>query len=184
MNSKKETGFSLVETIIALLILLIGVMSALSALSFAILSEQDSEKRSQAKQIARSSMETIFSIRDLLSFDTADGTSDFNWETIQIKTSTNKGIFVDGWNPIREEPGADGIFGTADDICSSNPCVVGSTTNNSAIVKNYERKIEIYDIVENGDVKKRRITVRVRYFVGTLQREEAESTILANLPVK
>lgn len=184
MAPKKELGFSLVETIIALLILMIGVLSALSALSFSILSVQDSEKRSQAKEIARSSMETIFSLRDLLSFDTADGTSDFNWETIQIKTLTNKGIFIEDWNPVREDPGADGIFGTADDTCTNNPCVVGGKTNNSQINKNYQRRIEIYDITENGDVKKRRITVRVRYFVGTLQREESESTIIANLPVK
>lgn len=184
MSSKNQSGFSLVETIIALVILTIGILSALSALSFSLLSLQDSEKRSQAKEVARSSMETVFSLRDMLTFDTADGTSDFNWDTIQIKTATNKGIFVDDWQPIREDPGADGIFGTADDTCADNPCVVSGKTNNSAIVKNYQRKIEIYDITENGDVLKRRITVRVRYFVGTLQREESESTIMANLPVK
>lgn len=184
MKLKKETGFSLIETVIALVILMIGILGTVSALSFSIFSMQDSEKRSLSKEIARSTMETIFSVRDLLAFDDAAGGASYNWASIQVLSGSNGGIFLDGWNPIRESPGDDGIFGTADDACAvGNPCVVGTTTNSSAVVSGYERKIEIYDITENGVTRKRRVTVRVRYFVGSLLREETESTIMANLPV-
>lgn len=184
MKLKKESGFSLIETVIALVILMVGILGTISALSFSIFSVQDSEKRSMSKEIARSTMETIFSTRDLLAFDDAAGGATYNWASIQVLNGANGGIFLDGWKPVRESPGEDGIFGTADDACAAGTsCVVNGTTNSSAVVSGYERKIEIFDITENGVTRKRRITVRVRYFVGSLLREETESTIMANLPV-
>lgn len=180
----KESGFSLVETIIALVVLLVGILAAMSAISFGIMSVQESEKRSLSKEYARSTMETIFSMRDLAAFDTLNAAQTYHWEAMQIKVGSNGGVFLDGWLPIRESPGADGLYGTADDACAAGGnCVVGGTTNSSAVVSGFERKIEIYDIAENGVVRKRRITVRIRYSVGLLQREETESTIVANLPV-
>lgn len=182
MDKKKQDGFSLVEAIIAMIILLIGILATISALSFSIFSIQDSEQRSISKEITRSTLETVFSMRDLLAFNQQAGVTAYNWNSIKIKSGSNGGIFLDGWTPIRENPGTDGIFGTDDDACSgTGTCVVGSTTNNSAIMPGYERKIEIEDIVQNGVVRKRRITVRVRYIVGQLLREESKSTIIADL---
>ncbi len=182
-QSKKEKGFSLIETMVALVILLVGILATLQGLSFGMLYVQEMEKRGFAKEIARSTMETIFSIRDLQAFDPQVGET-YNWNAIQVLSGTNGGIFLSGWNPVRENPGDDGIFGTADDACAANAqCVVGTYTNTSPIVKGYERKIEIFDITENGVVRKRRIDVRVRYFVGSLLKESVESTIVANLPV-
>lgn len=180
---KNESGFSLIETIIALVVLLIGILASMTAISYGVLSMQEAEKRSLAKEAARSTMETVFSIRDMQAFDPQTGYP-YDWNTIQISNGSNTGVFLDGWTPIRENPGDDGIFGTADDACSgTGSCTVGAYTNTSAIVTGLERKIEIYDIVENNVVRKRRITVRIRYYVGRLAREEAESTILANLPI-
>ncbi len=184
-SNKNDSGFSLIETIAALVILMIGILSTISALSFGILSMQESEKRTMSKEVARSTMETIFSIRDMLAFDPKKVGTIYSWGAIQVKNGSNTGIFLDGWNPVRESPGTDGIYGTADDACAAvAPCVVGTTVNNSAVMDGYERKIEIYDITENGVVRKRRITVRIRYFVGKLQREETQSTIVADLPVE
>lgn len=180
-QKRKESGFSLIETIMALVILLIGILSTMTAISFSVLSMQESEKRVLSKEIARSTMETIFSIRDLLAFDTQ--TDDY-WTVIQVSSGSNGGVFLSGWNPVRENPGDDGIFGTADDACAAAAaCVVGTYTNSSAVVPGYERQIEVFDITENGVIRKRRITVSVRYYVGQLQRTEIETTIVANLPV-
>lgn len=182
MDKQKQDGFSLVEATIAMVILLVGILATISALSFSIFSIQDSEQRSVSKEITRSTLETVFSMRDLLAFNQQAGGTAYNWDSIKIKSGSNGGIFLDGWNPIRENPGTDGIFGTADDACSGpNSCVVGSTVNDSAILTGFERKIEIDDIVQNGVVRKRRITVRVRYIIGQLLREESKSTIIADL---
>lgn len=181
---KMEQGFSLIETVIALVVLLIGILATLSAISYGVLSMQESEKRVSAKEVARSTMETIFSIRDLQAFDPQNGET-YNFNALQVRNGNNGGIFLDNWTPIRENPGDDGIFGTDDDACAAaNPCVVGTYTNNSAIVPGLERKIEVFNITENNVVRKRRITVRVRYYVGQLRREESQSTIVANLPVQ
>jgi prepilin-type N-terminal cleavage/methylation domain-containing protein len=176
----KEKGFSLIETIIALLILLVGILGALSAITSSMIFMQESENRTISKEYVRSSMETIFSIRDLLAFDAQSGGTQYSWTAIQ--STTNGGIFIDGWTPIRENPGLDGIFGTADDACPApNPCTVGAYSNNSQIFVGYERKIEVQDLPENGVVRKRLLTIRVRYFSGVLQREQSQSTIIANL---
>lgn len=182
-QTKTENGFSLIETIMALVVLLIGILATMQALSFGMLSMQESEKRSYAKEVARSTMETIFSIRDLQAFDPQTG-QPYNWNAIQVSNGSNGGVFLAGWTPIRENPGNDGIFGTADDACAAgNNCTVGAYTNTSPVVGGFQRQVEVFDIVEFGVAKKRRITVTVRYFVGQLQRTEVESTIVANLPV-
>jgi Tfp pilus assembly protein PilV len=184
MREKKEQGFSLVETIIAILILTVGILSVLGAMSFAIRSVRESENITFSKENARSTMETIFSIRDLQLFDTNGAESAYNWDTILVKNADNDGIFLDGWTPIRENPGLDGIYGTEDDACPADEtCTVGDYTNDSPVVDGYQRKIEISDIVQSGTVRKRYIVVRIRYRFGSLEREVSEASIMANLPV-
>lgn len=184
MRKENEKGFSLIETCIALVILTIGILSVLGAISYSWRLIQESEKATFAKEQARSTMETIFSIRDLKLYDTAGPVDEEAlWKMIQVKSGNNGGVFLDGWNPIRENPGIDGIYGTADDACPSGPCVVTGYTNTSQIVDGYEQKLEISDINENGVVRKRQITVKIRYMVGSQMRETAESTIMASFEV-
>lgn len=185
MRKENQKGFSLIETCIALVILTVGILTVLGAISFSWRMIQESEKSTFSKEQARSTMETIFSVRDLRLYDTAGPVDEEAlWKMIQVKRGNNGGVFLDEWNPIREDPGIDGIYGTADDACAApNPCTVGAYVNNSKIVQGYEQKVEISDINENGVVRKRLITVRIRYMVGSQMREVAESTILATFEV-
>jgi Prokaryotic N-terminal methylation motif len=181
-QNKNESGVSLIEVTIAMVIMLVGILGSLSAITSSVFSMQSSEKRTISKEVVRSSMETIFSIRDLLAFDAQVGGTQYSWTALQ--STTNGGIFLSGWRPIRENPGNDGIFGTADDACPApNACVVNSITNNSPVQNGFERKIDIDPITENGIVRKRLFTISVRYYIGSLQREESQSTIIANLQV-
>ncbi|MCU1289657.1 MAG: hypothetical protein JWN60_1886 [Acidobacteria bacterium] len=183
MKNIKEAGFSLIETIIALIIMTIGILGTISALSFSLFYVQESEKNTFAREYARSALETIFSIRDLQLFDSEGNNITYNWDTLVVKSAANSGIFLSGWTPIRESPGVDGIYGTADDACAgTGGCTVGGVTNSSAAIDGYERKIEITDIVKNGIVRERYFVVSVKYMVGRNQREVVESTIIANLP--
>lgn len=177
-ESQEEAGFSYIETMIAIIVLTVGILGSLSALSYGVMSVSESEKRTKAKEIAGSTMETIFAVRDMVE----DGAIT-SWEKIGVTAGAGPGIFLDGWTTIRENPGQDGIYGTADDACApTGNCVVGAYINTSDVVRNFQRKVEIVDIVENSVVKKRRLTVRVRYAVGSLYREENLSTIIANMP--
>ncbi len=180
MKSTAQEGFTYIEVMCAMVILLIGILAQLTALSFSVLRQSESEQQNAARQIASSTLESIFAARDL---GKESGIS--SWEMINTSDVNNNGIFVGGWNPIRESAGKDGIQGTADDSCVSNSqCTVNGYTNSSPLIEGFERKIVITNIQEENSsaVKRRRIEVKVRYIVGQLQREQTLATIIADLP--
>lgn len=179
MQKNREQGFTYIEVMCAVVILMVGILAQLSAISLSMLRQRESEKQTAARQLANSTLESIFAARDLgntgglASFSTINNTT----------TSTPAGIFLPGWNPVREDSGEDGIHGTADDACvATAPCVVGSYTNNSPLSTDFQRQIVITDITESGRVKKRRVEVTIRFYVGQLQREQSLATIIADLP--
>lgn len=179
MKRKEEQGFTYIEVMCAIVVLMVGILAQLSAISLSMLRQRESEKQTAARQLANSTLESIFAARDL---GNTGGISSFNVIN-NTATATPNGIFVSGWNPVREDTGKDGIHGTADDACPvANPCQVGGYTNNSPISPDFERRIAITDITENGKVRKRRVEVTVRFYVGQLQREQSLATIIADLP--
>ncbi len=178
-KATKEAGFTYIEVMCAVVILMIGILAQLSAMSLSILRQRESEKMTASRQFANSALESIFAARDL---GNTGGINSF--DAINNTNINPAGIFVPGWTPIREDSGMDGIVGTADDACPAGAaCVVGSYTNNSLLLVEFERKITITDIpVTSGAVKKRRIEVSIRYFIGQLRREQTTATIIADLP--
>lgn len=173
---KNEAGFSYIETIISIVILTIGLLSILSAMTYSTLYAEEAEKKTHAKEIAGSIIENIFAVRDIQS---QGGIAISGWDAVQISAGGNSGIFIGGWFPVRDGAGADGIYGTADDSCA-----VGGTCTGASVVSGYERKIEIIDLPENGIVRKRQINVIIRYrAISNTLRTETVSTIIANLPV-
>jgi prepilin-type N-terminal cleavage/methylation domain-containing protein len=187
-SNKKEKGFSYIEVMIALVILLVGILQMASALAANLLRSYETEKRIISKQVALSTIESIMSARDIARVGSIEG-----WDSIGNVGSnpvngTPRGTFLTGWCPIRADLGADGVAGTADDACPENsPCVVGSgPTNNSTVLKGYQRQIVITDIADPerptppNPISRRRIDVKIKYFVNSLSRTETISTIITN----
>ena len=181
MQSKNgEKGFTYIEVIIAIIIMTVGILACLSAITFAMFRERQAENRNTARQVTSSASESIFAARDLRNNNVLN-----NWTAINNDTATVPGIFKTGWTPIREDPGFDGIHGTADDACGAGTnCPSGGGTNNSAEVVGFQRRIVISDIAEAGitAIRKRKIEISVRYFAGQIIQEETVSTIIADLP--
>lgn len=180
MNKDNQNGFSYIEVMCAVVILMVGILAQLSAITYSMLRQQEAEQQGVARQIASSTLESIFAARDL---GNADGIQ--NFDSINTTDRSTSGVFIPGWFPIREDAGQDGILGTADDTCNASaPCSVGGYTNNSLIKEGFERRIVITDIVETGVpvVKKRRVEVTIRFFVGNLRREQTLATIISDLP--
>lgn len=176
--SKKQDGFTYIDTIVAIVVLTIGILGSLSAITYAVFFRYAAENKTKAKEITQSTIESIFAVRDFTDKETLK-----SWDIIKVKESNNNGIFVKDWTPVRDNPGADGIYGTADDACAATSnCPVNGTTNSGAVIQNFTRKIEIFDIIESNAVLKRRIVVTVKYPVGRLFFEETAATIIANLP--
>lgn len=186
--SQTEGGFSYIDVVIAIVILMIGVLSMIGALTANLIRLSETEKRIVAKQIALSTIESIISAKEISRPGVIEG-----WDAVG-NFGTNpvdgvpKGIFLTGWRPIRAEMGWDGVAGTIDDACfAESPCVVsGRPPNNSPVTPNFEREIVITDVPDPErptppyGITRRKIEVKVRYFVNQAVRQETVSTLVAN----
>lgn len=182
---KNEAGFTYIEIIIAILIMTIGLLAMMSAISIGVLRARESEQRNNARQFTNAALESIFATRDLKQFDlTLSELSDWN-AVANNTTTTPQGFFSTGYNPIRQDSGFDQIEGTADDACPSGTnCTVGAYTNSSEEIPGFEREIIITDIPDpppSTVVRRRRIVVNVRYAAGQTTRIETVSTVIGQL---
>ena len=185
---KPEGGFSYIDVVIAIVILMVGILSMISALTANLIRLSETEKRIVAKQIALSTIESIISAKEISRPGVIEG-----WDAVG-NVGTNpvdgvpKGIFLTGWRPIRAEMGWDGVAGTIDDACSGEgACAVsGRPANDSPVMSNFEREIIITDVPDPerpsppNAISRRKIEVNIRYFVNQAVRRETVSTIVTN----
>jgi hypothetical protein len=157
-----DSGFSLIDMMVGITILLVGLLALGGAMAAALLRTEESEEELIAKQHATTAVEAIFSARDisLLGFNAARNTAGSN-------CTGGPGVFCSGTRDIYTEAGTDGIFGTADDTGS--------------VVAGYQRQIEITNVNDADDdgeddssglpVSLRQITVTIFYTVRGVPRQ-------------
>lgn len=177
MQNKSEAGFSYIDVMIAVVILLIGVLALLSAITGAIFQSQGQEQQLNAKQIATSAMESIMSVKET-------SNAQLGWGKVgNIGSNNNQGIFQTGFQPVKLDAGPDEVIGTEDDTGTE--------------VQGYRRRILIRDECDPDrpsynctpvpddpyEVRVRSVEVTVTYFVGTVQREEVLTTVLTDYAV-
>jgi prepilin-type N-terminal cleavage/methylation domain-containing protein len=164
-NSRDERGFTLLESLISMVVLTIGLLSLLAVISVAMTATQTSQEDAISKKLAQEAVESIYSARD---------TANVTWSQIE-NTGPAGGIFVTGLQPINQ-PGIDGIIGTADDSTAlpqvmetaGNTGVYAGTCppDNCTPLTNYQRSITIADVPNPaggsyGNL--RQLTVTVQY---------------------
>jgi type II secretory pathway pseudopilin PulG len=187
-----EDGFSYIDVMIAIVILLVGVLAMASTLTSNLVRSLNTEKQMIAKQVAVSTIESILSARDI-ERPAAQGYGIKGWDSVgnvnkNIVDGVAQGIFLNGWCPIRQDLGLDGVAGTADDACPSDSIcsVTGEPPNNSTLLSGYERQIVITDLPDAerptppNAIARRRIDVSIRYFSNQISRQEVVSTIITN----
>ena len=101
--SGTQKGFSLIEVMISMVILMVGLISLLGVFGIAMAATQTSQLNGTAKQLANESIESILTARE---------TANVTWT--QIQNTGSGGLFLPGFQPI-DCAGVDGIVGTADD---------------------------------------------------------------------
>jgi prepilin-type N-terminal cleavage/methylation domain-containing protein len=158
-QATRERGFTLIEVIIAMLILVIGLVSLLGVFSQALVAVSFAQEDMIAKQKVREALESIYTARNTqaITFD-------------QIKSVSAGGIFLEGMQPLRLA-GADGLIGTADDgaieeLRLPGPDGLLATADDEVrTLTNFRRQISfdpvIIGAVASGDI--RRLTVTVQY---------------------
>ena len=113
MKVKSEAGFTYIDVMIAVVILLVGILALMSAITGAVFQTKGQEYQLTAKQIATSTMESIMSVKETDPLRL--GWTKIGNICISSPCSIPEGIFVNGFQPVRSEAGPDEILGTADD---------------------------------------------------------------------
>lgn len=174
-----EAGFSYIDVMIAVTILMVGVMAMLAAITSGMVMTTTSQQQLAAKQYALSTVEAIFSARDLetLGFDAVGNAGD---------TTIPGGVFLSGDRPFYSTAGPDGIIGTADDQAGSDG-VVG-TSDDAQAVDGFSRQIVITNVPDPdrpaAAISLRQIDVTVSYKFGRGQNTEKMTSYVANYRIK
>jgi prepilin-type N-terminal cleavage/methylation domain-containing protein len=154
-------GFSLVEVIIAVVILSVGLMALLAVFAQAVSATKFSREDLVAKQKAREALENVYSARNDTSITFAD-----------IQNVSSGGIFTDGFQPLYLA-GANGIAGTAQDTTTLDSMRLpgpdgrlGTGDDVTVPLVNFQRQILITNLTNadgsvNPDLRSIAVTVRI-----------------------
>jgi hypothetical protein len=156
-----SSGFSLVETMIATVVLGCGLLALATGFAQGMMMMSTSHYHQIAKEKASEAIESVFTSRD---------TRIITWS--RIRNVGNGGIFLDGPQPLRNQ-GPDGLLNTSDDgapeveILAGKDNRLGTGDDVVCSLDNFTREVQITDISSNL----RRIRVTIRYSIGHLSRQ-------------
>lgn len=174
-DERSQAGFSYVDVMIAVTVLMVGVMAMLSAITSGMVMTTTSQQQLDAKQYALSTVEAIFSARDLetLGFDAVGNVGD---------ATIPAAVFLGGDRPFYSTAGTDGIVGTADD--SAGPDGVVGTSDDTSPVDGFSRQINITNLPDpdrpGAPISLRQIDVTVSFKLGTSQNQAKMTSYVAN----
>jgi type II secretory pathway pseudopilin PulG len=169
-----QDGFTLVETLIAIVVTSVGIIGLLAVFATAVATTQNAQENLIARQKALETMESIY---------TARNTQQITFS--QIANISNGGIFTDGAVALLSA-GPDGLVNTADDVdfpasgaCPAGPeCItlpgpdgiLGTADDTGMSLANFTRQIQIAPVLESDgvtvDPNLKQITVTVSYSTG------------------
>lgn len=180
MKERSVAGFSYIDVMIAIVILMVGILALLSAITTSVVQSRGQAEQLSAKQIATTTMESIMSVKE------TDAVR-MGWPKVGNVGSNPdaggvaQGIFLTGRNVVLTNPGPDEVVGTADDT--------------GAMIPGFQREVVITDICDTErpsyncptpgtlPVKMRYVEVTITYFVGSIQNRERVKTILTDYSI-
>lgn len=197
---REPRGFTLLETMIAMLVLMVGVVGLAGMLANSLAYMNMSQVEYIAQQKAAEAIESIFTARDLGSATWSSICNVGSSVCCAGASPCNTGIFLNGAQPLCQ-PGTDGIYDTADDFASPGVCNsydamllpnsstgnyggVGNTPIRIYLTKwNLQRTVTISTVLNaSGNVidNLRQITVTVTYNSGRLPGSYTLTTDISN----
>ena len=157
----RQAGFSLLEVMIAIVVLAVGLVSLLALFATAVGNMQVAQEDLIARQKAAQALEGVFAARDTAQLTYA-----------QIQNASNGGVFLDGPQQLLQ-PGPDGIIDTADDqppldqiVLPGPDGLLGTADDIIVPLSGFTRQIAITPVFQpNGaiDPSLRQVTVTIRY---------------------
>ncbi len=159
-RAKRQKGFTLLETMIAMAVLSFGILSLVAIFTQGLKASSTSQIQFIAQAKAQEAMETIFTARD---------THILSWA--QINNVSKGGVFLDGPQPMLA-PGPDGLVGTADDdVNNPNTIIVGPPGNDDIMTTSGDITINLNPLMKRtiefvpvtGTPNLNQVTVTVTY---------------------
>jgi prepilin-type N-terminal cleavage/methylation domain-containing protein len=162
-SRRSDAGFSLIEALVAMLILTVALMALAQVLYAGLAIASTSSPNLVAREKAREAIESVHTARD---------THTILWAQIRNETAPTScptgttavggGVFREG-EVAMAAPGPDGLVNTADD--EGDEVLPGPDnelgTSDDVPLSGYTRQIDICDVDDNDSL--RRITVTIRY---------------------
>lgn len=160
----EESGFTILESLVALSVLAVGLLGLAGVLAAGLNRLAEAPSDLLARQKIAEAIESVAMARD---------TGKISWgqvRNVRGGTGSDGGVFLDGPQPLRT-PGADGLINTSDDgavetIIEPGPDgLLGTTDDLSVTLSTYSREIRIRDI--SGTLREVQVTVIVTSAKGT-----------------
>jgi prepilin-type N-terminal cleavage/methylation domain-containing protein len=173
----KAAGFTLLETMIAMVVLAVGILGLAAMLANSLAYMQGSQEDFIAQQKAQEAAEAIF---------TAKYTNNASFDQIQnVGTSTPNGLFLTGPQPLLQV-GADGLVGSVNDTASPPAYVLypgpdnklGTADDLQVPLASFTRTIAISNIANEPYL--RRVDITINYTTGGLPRTYTMTTFVSN----
>lgn len=179
------SGFSLIETVIAMGVLATGMLGAAAVMSAGMQGVSSSPRDLIAIQKATEAIESVFSARD---------SHVLTWSQIRnVKgvSGSDNGVFLDGPQSL-VLAGPDGLVNTADDasqpgesfLLPGKDQMLGTSDDTTQTLTDYTREIKIADVAGEVDVNGicmlRSITVNVIYQSGPTKRTYSLVTYISS----
>jgi prepilin-type N-terminal cleavage/methylation domain-containing protein len=167
---RSDAGMTLVETLIAMLVLTIGALGMAQAFLYGMSSVSTGPNELIATQKAGEAIESVFSARD---------TKTLTWA--QLRNVSAGGVFLDGAQQIKTS-GADGIVDTTDDgavetvVLPGPDQQLGTADDIQQSLTNFKRQIQITDQSDTIRV----VTVTITFPAGPTTRTYAVTVYMSS----
>lgn len=163
-ENKSESGFSILEVIIAIFILTTALIGTAAAITYALELGATSRNVGKAKLVVVSTIEEIESLRNARRLDFKQLSNVSEVDNTDSKNTFNG--FSTGFKEVSLNPGPDGVIGTDDDLKDAGADKIYGTPDdydNPALIRSgYQRQISISYLPSDSTIKK--VEVRVKYF--------------------
>lgn len=186
MKYGSQEGFSYIDVMIALVILLVGVLALLSGITASVAQTRSQGQQLLAKQLITTTMESVMSVKETDPNRLGWGALGNVGTNPHPVTGVNQGIFVIGFQPVTTDAGADEVIGTADDTGAAVPGVERMIVITDLCDPDRPSPAPLCDPGPAGPFppRFRRVEVTIRYQAPTGMRDEVLSTVLTDYVVQ
>ena len=175
-NRQASSGFTLLETMIALVVLAVGILGLAAMLGDALAYMQGSQDDFIAQQKAEQAVEAIF---------TAKYTNSIQWPQVaNFSVGNPQGLFMPGALPLTVT-GPDGLVGSVNDTGAAPDYILdpgpdgklGTADDVNRPLQNFTRTITITNYPLDANL--RTVVVTVNYTTGRFRRQYSVTTLIS-----